>query len=72
VGPAALTDEIQYAVVAIGHVSKGFTPTLVNTTHPALGAILLEALETALGALRQVRTCPRSCGVSASRSDSSC
>jgi len=53
-GPAHLTDDIQFSIVAIGHLSKGFNPTLVNTTHPALGTALLEALETALAALRQL------------------
>jgi len=40
-GPAHLTDDIQFSIVAIGHLSKGFNPTLVNTTHPALGTALL-------------------------------
>jgi hypothetical protein len=40
-GPAHITDDIQLSIVAIGHLSKGFSPTLVNTTHPALGTALL-------------------------------
>lgn len=39
-GSPSTTEEIQHAVVAMGHLSKGFTTTLVNVKSPNLGQLL--------------------------------